>query len=300
MKVEKRDIIAFVEEYFKVYFTERNNSKIKPFLSPNLSVVGTGIHEIANTANDSLILFKKDFEEVTTPIKYSNLEINIPVHTDCVSIVSGVLSLTGEAAGITFNIDPIRYSFTVIKENESLKILHIHMSTPNDQQEEDELYPLQKLIKQNELLNQKVAERTKELVEANNDLKKSNQTKEKLFSIIAHDIKNPFNTLLGIVDILQSQYEDFDVIQQKKYIKMISDSSNKIYNLADNLLIWAKIQQDRFHCKLKPLNLRNIVQKSSEIYNEMLTNKKIDLKNVIDKSIIVLCDEFMLSTIYQS
>ena len=300
MEIKKKEIINFVEEYFKVYFTERNYSKLVSFLSSEMTVIGTGLHEIGRTIEDTLLLFKKDLEEVKSPIEYSNLDININIQTQQFSIVSGDFSIKGESKGISFVISPIRYSFTIRKEKVAWKILHLHISTPNDMQEDGELYPLQKLIKQNKLLNQKVEERTKELIEANSLLIRSNRTKEKLFALIAHDIKSPFNSLLGFIDILKNKYEDLDSKQHKKYINIISDSSKKIYNLADNLLIWSKLQQDMFDCKSVPINLSNTVQKSADIFIEVLKSKKIKFINNIDNSIIVSSDEFMLSTIFRN
>jgi signal transduction histidine kinase len=300
MDEKKKEIVTFVEEYFKIYFTERNYSKLMPLLSPEITVIGTGINEFGKNAKDTLLLYKKDFSEVTNHIEYSNLDINVTVSTSHFSIVTGDFSIKGVADGISFVIDSVRYSFIIRKENGTWKILHLHISTPNDKQEDDELYPLQKLIKQNELLNQKVEERTTKLVEVNTRLKKSNQTKEKLFSIIAHDIKSPFSNLLGFIDILKNNYEEYDIDQHKKFINIISDSSHRIYSLTDNLLLWSNLQQDRIDCNLKPINLKNIVQESAELFNEILGTKNINFLNNIDNSIIVLSDEFMLSTIFRN
>lgn len=300
MESKNKEIKTFIKEYFRIYFTERNYSKLLPLLSSEITVIGTGLHEIGRTAKDSLLLYSKDFEEIKTSIEYSNLNININIQTSYFCIASGDFSIKGVSDGISFMIDHLRYSLTTRKENGAWKLLHLHISTPNDLQEDGELYPLQRLIKQNELLNQKVEERTKELMESNNKLKESNKTKEKLFSIIAHDIKSPFNTLLGFIDLLQNQSENFNSDQHKKFINIISDSSNKIYNLVDNLLIWSKLQQDMFDSNIMPINLKKTVQESADIYIEMLRNKKISFNNSINNSIIVLSDEFMLSTILRN
>ncbi|NOR87913.1 MAG: hypothetical protein GQ527_09910 [Bacteroidales bacterium] len=300
METKYQEIETFIKEYFRIYFTERNYDKLLPFFSPDISVIGTGLHEIGKNAKDTILLYQKDLQEVKSPIQYSDLDININILTSHFSVVSGKFSLKGESKGIAFTIDPLRYSFTIRKEIGAWKILHLHISTPNDQQMDDELYPLQKLITQNELLNQKVEERTKELSEVNKSLIDSNKTKEKLFSLIAHDIKTPFNSLMGFIDILKTQYDDFDSSQHKKFINIISDSSNKIFNLTDNLLIWSKLQQDMFVCNFQPINLNNIIQASADTCSEMLIGKEIILMNKIPKAIIVLSDEFMLKTIFRN
>ncbi len=300
MKSVEAEIRIFIEEYFKAYFAERDFSKVTPFLSQDISLIGTGLHEISVTAEESFHLYKEDFKEVPKPIKFFNLDINLNIIDTNFCLAFGNFAMKGESNGINFTIDPLRYSMTIVKENAQWKLLHLHISTPNNLQDDNEVYPLQKLVSQNVLLNQKVEERTKKLVEANKRLTESNSTKEKLFSIIAHDIKSPFNTLLGFVNALQNQYDEFDAEDHKKFIGYINDSANKIYTLADNLLIWSKLQQNMFEINLTPLNLNKIVRKSSDLFNETIRNKNINFLNKTDHSIFVMSDEFMLDTILRN
>ncbi|MEZ5070467.1 MAG: ATP-binding protein [Bacteroidales bacterium] len=300
MESRKKEIAAFVGDYFRAYFTERDYAKVVSFLSPDITVIGTGFDEVGRTARESLRLYRLDMEEVSEPVRYSKLEINVQVETPHYCVVSGELAINGEADGIAFAIDPLRYSMLISTEGDRFLIVHHHISTPNDMQEEGEMYPLQKLIKQNETLNEAVEERTRRLVEANQRLSESNRTKETLFSLVAHDIKAPFNSLLGFVDILQNQYDEFDAAQHKKYIRHISESSHRIFNLADNLLIWAKLQQDMFDPDFEPIPLRKIIQESADVYESMWKSKGIAFGNRVDPSRKVLSDEFMISTIFRN
>lgn len=113
-------------------------------------------------------------------------------------------------------------------------------------------------------------------------------------------IKSPFSALLGLVEVLKNQYDEFDSTQHKKFIGYISESTQKIFNLADNLLIWSKLQLDKFDPDLKPIYLKQNVQACEEIYSEMLKNKEVTFYNTISSSTMVLSDEFMLSTIFRN
>lgn len=295
-----KEIRQFVEDYFRIYFTERDFEKIKTLFSCEMTVIGTGLHEIGRNPKETLKLYKKDTSEVTRPINYSNLEINIITIDPHFSVVSGNFSINGESDGIKFSIPNLRYSITIRKENDEWKIIHLHISTPNDQQEEDELYPLQKLIKQNEILNNKVEERTRELLEANQSLLKSNQTKDKLLSIISHDIRSPFNGLLGFSDLLAERYDEYDSTRHKHFIKLIRDSSYRIYNLVNNLLIWSNSQRNKMEFNPTKLNLRDLATDCSEIFHQSLISKNIGLLNNIDEKFMVNADELMVSTIFRN
>jgi len=295
-----KEIKLFVEEYFRTYFTERDFEKMKTFLSPEMTGIGTGLNEYGDSPEETFLLYEKDLKEVTTPIKYTNEKVKITFLSTDISTVMGVLFIQGDVDGKLFTVPDLRYTMTLRKEKGSWKILQFHMSTPNDQQEKDELYPLQKLSKLNKLLNKTVDERTKELKITNEKLVKSNNTKETLLSIISHDLRNPFNSLLGFIEILKTQYEKLNSDSHKKYIKIISDSSNKVFVLLDNLLTWSNLQRNGFEFCPTSIDLQKTVFEIVTIFKEQLEEKQISIFNKIEESTIVLGDKFMLSTILRN
>lgn len=294
------EILEFVKEYFKVYFTERNYEKVKTFLSPKITGIGTGLSEYAMTPKDTLELYRKDLSEFIHPVEYVIDDIIVNHNTPNMGVVTGALSITWTVKGNVFSIAKMRFSFMVHKEEGLWKILHIHFSTPDNEQQDDEIFPAQNIILQNEILNRKVSERTKELQEANSRLQISNDTKEKLFSVISHDIRSPFNSLLGFIEILKDQHDDFDAEKHRKFIRMISESSNKIYTLLDNLLIWSNLQRDGFIFNPTAINLKEIVKCNIDLYRETIYRKRIEFINRINNAVFVLSDELMLSTIIRN
>lgn len=297
---DKTKIKSFIQAYFKTYFTDRNFEKLKAFFSSEMTGIGTGIHEFAETPEIMFSLYKKDLLEVSSPIKYTDLEIYVGFVSDQLSTLSCKFNIETEVDGNLLSIPNLRHSFTLIKEKGEWKILQIHVSAPNDQQVGEELYPLQKLITQNELLTKMVDKRTRELQEKNKALSNSNNTKDTLLSIISHDLRAPFNSLLGFIEILSSQYDELDSESHKKFISIISNSSKKIYNLTDNLLIWSRLQRNGFEFSPTALNLQKIVDNSLAVLEELSKDKGLEITNEISRSSIILGDKYMLSTILRN
>jgi signal transduction histidine kinase len=93
-------------------------------------------------------------------------------------------------------------------------------------------------IANEELLNSnhELEKRTKETEQLNNSLSKANATKDKFFSIISHDLKNPINTLDGFVKLLNERYDSYSDDKKLKYIQIINESSSSLRSLIEGLL----------------------------------------------------------------
>ena len=79
----------------------------------------------------------------------------------------------------------------------------------------------------------------------NQSLRELNQTKDKFFSIIAHDLRSPFTGLITLLDELDEGWDDFNEEARRKIIHVLKQSSNNTYNLLVNLLEWAHLQQEK-------------------------------------------------------
>lgn len=91
------------------------------------------------------------------------------------------------------------------------------------------------------------------------ELEVLNKTKDKFFSIIAHDLRSPFNTLVGLSQLLNTSYDNLDDEEKKNFIKDINMASESAYGLLDNLLTWSRIQQGSI-----------VVQKNEEDLSELI------------------------------
>ena len=131
----------------------------------------------------------------------------------------------------------------------------------------------------------------------NTQLEESNQTKDKYFSIIAHDLRNPFNVILGFSDVLVEHYKDFDEDQRQDIIQELNKSSKVIYDLLENLLNWSRSQSGIITISQENLNLNSIVKNSIASYKGNAEQKQIKVENIVPEKVNVYADKFTLRVI---
>ena len=148
--------------------------------------------------------------------------------------------------------------------------------------------------------NELLQKQANELNHANQELLQANRTKDKLFSVIAHDIINPFNTLLGFTDVLR---EDFDRIgdnEKKDIINMIGTSSDRIHELLENLLKWTKTQTGKITVNKRVFRIAPVVRSAVTIFEHTAINKKIIINTDLPEDQMAFADEDMVSTILRN
>ena len=151
----------------------------------------------------------------------------------------------------------------------------------------------EELIELNTGLEEKVTQRTKELQELN-------ATKDKFFSIIAHDLKNPFNTLMGFSELLIQSFDGFPPEKVKEYIGIIHDTSKSSYALLENLLEWSRSQTGRIKVAPEIFDLKEIINDNFELLITQASKKNISLVSELPPSMPVFADENMINTVIRN
>ncbi len=131
-------------------------------------------------------------------------------------------------------------------------------------------------------------------------LKELNATKDKLFSIIAHDLRSPFCAILGFSELLIDNTENFEVAESEKYVGIINSSAKNTLILLDNLLNWAKSQTGQFIYKSEKLNLSSVFHNILEISNSNAKIKNISLNYIQTDDIEVYADVNMLNIVLRN
>jgi signal transduction histidine kinase len=149
-------------------------------------------------------------------------------------------------------------------------------------------------------LKRRVEERTSTIRQHEQKLIEMSKAKDKLYSIIAHDLKSPFNSLLGFSSLLRNDYDDFSEKEKKEFIHFIHHSSEELFALLENLLEWTRSSSDgiKYMPVIKDLNL--IVEHTIQLQERNASEKKIALNNHIPKDTFVFADENMLRTIIRN
>jgi CheY-like chemotaxis protein len=153
----------------------------------------------------------------------------------------------------------------------------------------------------------KIAEQNAELEKFKSDLEKTNgelqksvAEKDKFFSIIAHDLKTPFNGLLGLLQILTEENHKISEISKNEMIETLYQSTKNVYSLIENLLEWSQTQRKIVSFNPKPIHVHEIVTLVKNLLNAKLNLKNIILENNINTSLVIDADEMMLSTIFRN
>lgn len=142
-------------------------------------------------------------------------------------------------------------------------------------------------------LEEKVAQRTQELEELN-------RTKDKFFSIIAHDLKNPFNSLLGFSELLLENIKEFSHEKIEEYIRIIFETSEASYSLLENLLEWSRAQTGRIKIDPVKIDLPILAEKNIEFLESPTSNKGVKLHNDIYPGTACFADYNMVNTVLRN
>ena len=127
-----------------------------------------------------------------------------------------------------------------------------------------------------------------------------NSTKDKFFSTIAHDLKGPFNAILGFTELLKESVENGNVENSKNYVENLDLCTSRTYGLLDQLLTWSRANSGRLPYKPEPLNLKSEVDLALVLMQEVARAKSIAITNLVDKDIRVMADSEMLATILRN
>jgi PAS domain S-box-containing protein len=167
---------------------------------------------------------------------------------------------------------------------------------------------LSPIYKENEIIGlngvgrniSELKEAQKKLLEATEDLKEINATKDKFFSIIAHDLRNPFSHILGFTELLLSNYDDFDKSKTIEILEMIYQSSEKTFDLLENLLLWANSQKGTIVFSPEMIKLSEVINDVIEKYKGITIQKGIAVNFFMLEEQIVFADKNMLNTVLRN
>ena len=165
------------------------------------------------------------------------------------------------------------------------------------------IYAIRKMDKIKQDLDQKnknLEKANEKLMESERQLNSMIRTKDKFFSIIAHDLINPFQPLLGLSELLVTDIDKLSDEEIKKYASLIKESAMRSYNLLSNLLKWTQSQTGRLSYNPEDIYLSALIDEIISFYKENARIKNIHLLNHVDKDIIVYSDRELLGAIIRN
>jgi ligand-binding sensor domain-containing protein/signal transduction histidine kinase len=147
---------------------------------------------------------------------------------------------------------------------------------------------------------QLIEEQKSEILNKNTELNELNAAKDKFFSIIAHDLRNPFNAIIGLTDILLINLDSIDVIKLQKTLENIKGSSQQAHELLENLLLWARSQTGTISFRPEPIDLKIQVEESIELVAVQAARKNISIIADYNSSGLINGDVNMMNTILRN
>jgi len=159
---------------------------------------------------------------------------------------------------------------------------------------------IKKIKSQNENLvnlNTRIVQKNEEILAQNQQLESLIATKDKFFSIIAHDLRNPFNNILGFSDLLVNFSEEYNQQETKQFIETIHNSAQSAYKLLGNLLEWAMSQTGQTEFKPENIFLEELIINTLKITVGNSQAKNINVSYAIDENVQVYADKNMMETI---
>lgn len=235
---------------------------------------------------DSYLYVNNAWEVLTeyTKEEATNLSPFDIVHPDIVNEIK-----ERAASRLSGDIVPLRYDLKILTKSKKVKWIDISFSVIEYDNQKASLgvcYDITEL-----------KEAKESLLISEHKLKEANVTKNKFFSIIAHDLRSPFSAILGYLNILNTQYDGLNDESRKEYINTLSLTSNRTFLLLENLLNWSRTQQGRIAIQKSRLNLNSFISDSVEPYLPGAIQKNIKVKNNIPADLSVMADEYTIMTV---
>jgi PAS domain S-box-containing protein len=129
-------------------------------------------------------------------------------------------------------------------------------------------------------------------------LKELNASKDQLFSLISHDLRNPFNSLLGFADIVTTEFDSLTKEEIKEYNNVINDSAKNLYGMTNNLLHYSRYQLGKFEFKPRAMKIEEAFRIVFETQEKNIKKKDILLIKEIEQNVSIFADERLISIVF--
>lgn len=139
-----------------------------------------------------------------------------------------------------------------------------------------------------------------EIVETKNQLLELNATKDKLFSIIAHDLLNPLGGIKGATEAIIEEFDELSRDDKIEILQSLKQSSINVFALLENLLQWSRSQFGKVNVYMKTFDLKPIIDSNIRLFQINAKTKKLKVKSMVDDSRFVYADPDMINTVVRN
>lgn len=176
-------------------------------------------------------------------------------------------------------------------------------------------FRIKNINRQKAKLSKLVDNKTSELKNMNDDLRAeienrkkteekltiANNTKDKFFSIIGHDLKSPLSSLLGFSEVLNEEYDSFTEEERRLFIRDIYKNTSNLARLTENLLYWSRTQTGKIIVNPEACKLNELIKENIDLFKNQADNKEISIhSNIQQNKTVVFVDENMIKTVFRN
>lgn len=139
-----------------------------------------------------------------------------------------------------------------------------------------------------------------QLIQQTKELEISQAHKDKIYSIIAHDLRGPFGSIAGMIDLLFKEYNGYTDEKRLRILRLMHGSSNALKSLLENLLNWSRMQSGNMIISPEQLNLLEITEDILSLHKELFQKKDLQIAVTIEPNTYIYADRHMASTILRN
>ncbi|MBN2697550.1 MAG: hypothetical protein JXR52_01885 [Bacteroidales bacterium] len=150
------------------------------------------------------------------------------------------------------------------------------------------------------LQNEQITIANQKLTESEQNLKELNATKDKFFSIISHDLKNPFSSLLSISELMVQNFDDADREDHRDGFRKLNESLKYLYSLLENLLTWSRTQRGKIKYDPVRFNLTNLINENINLHRLQSERKGLMLVTTQEKEVYAYGDRDMINSVVRN
>ena len=194
----------------------------------------------------------------------------------------------------------ILHQYMVIAEN--IKLTR-EMRMVNAQLETKVAERTAELSRANDELHEEMKEREKaeqDLARSNQDLALLNRDKDKLFSVLAHDLRSPLGSMMNLTSLLAENINDFDEAELLEIIGTLNKSATQTFQLFNDLLAWSAVQMGRGEREKEHFQVYELVSETAIILGAEANRKQVQVNLVIDKTLEAFADKFAIQTVVRN
>jgi two-component system sensor histidine kinase/response regulator len=199
-----------------------------------------------------------------------------------------------EVGGVDYVTKPIQHEEVFARVTTHLRIRKLQQQL----EAQNTLLQEKNVQLQREITERKRAE--EQLKDLNQQLIEANASKDRLFSIISHDLRGPFTALLGFSETVIKYIDEYSKEKIKESMSRIRTTSEAIYTLLENLLAWSRLQQGMMEYYPTDIDLAEVVEDSIYLFQPSTEQKQIALRNGVQKGTAAYADGNMIDTVLRN